>query len=411
MFQINPSIKMKVININLYYKEGSTGKIIELIHKSLIRNNIESHICYAIGNHDEDRVFKFSSKACSKFYTYLSAITGKQYTYSFLETYRLINYIKNIKPDIVNIHAININVVNVYKLLNFLKQNKIKTVMTFHSEIFYTGGCSHALNCEKYISGCNKCPNLWEATHSLFFDYTSFFWKKFNELYTGFDTLYITSVSDWLRDRALKSPFLNNHQIKVIKNGVNESIFKYNRQLGFKRHYVTNDQKLILHVTPSFKSTIKGGKHVLDLASSLDQNKYIFLIIGYDANYELPKNVIALKSIKDQSELSKFYSIADITLLTSLVETFSMVCVESLCCGTPVVGFKCGAPEQICLSEYSSFVEYGDILALRNTIIDWCDKDFDKSCLSQKSVEVYSNNKMTNEYYKYYQEVVSLDKG
>ena len=38
-----------------------------------------------------------------------------------------------------------------------------------------------------------------------------------------------------------------------------------------------------------------------------------------------------------------------------------MVTAESLCCGTPVVGFKAGAPEQIAIKEFSEFVEYGDL--------------------------------------------------
>ena len=41
-----------------------------------------------------------------------------------------------------------------------------------------------------------------------------------------------------------------------------------------------------------------------------------------------------------------------------------MVTAESLCCGTPVVGFNSGAPELIALPEYSHFSEQGDIKQL-----------------------------------------------
>ena len=59
------------------------------------------------------------------------------------------------------------------------------------------------------------------------------------------------------------------------------------------------------------------------------------------------------RQVEDQSELAAFYSLADVTLLTSEKETFSMVCAESLCCGTPVVGFQAGAPEGISLPAVS----------------------------------------------------------
>lgn len=46
-----------------------------------------------------------------------------------------------------------------------------------------------------------------------------------------------------------------------------------------------------------------------------------------------------------------------------------MVTAESLCCGTPVVGFKAGAPEQIAIKEFSEFVEYGDLNSLYNKML------------------------------------------
>ena len=42
-----------------------------------------------------------------------------------------------------------------------------------------------------------------------------------------------------------------------------------------------------------------------------------------------------------------------------------MIVAESLCCGTPVVGFKAGAPEQITIKEYSEFSEFGNIEILK----------------------------------------------
>ena len=40
--------------------------------------------------------------------------------------------------------------------------------------------------------------------------------------------------------------------------------------------------------------------------------------------------------------LAEYYSLVDVTVITSFHETFSMVVAESLSCGTPIVGFKAG---------------------------------------------------------------------
>ena len=45
-----------------------------------------------------------------------------------------------------------------------------------------------------------------------------------------------------------------------------------------------------------------------------------------------------------------------------------MVCLESLSCGTPIVGFKCGGPESVFRGDYVSFVDYGNVTELSDKI-------------------------------------------
>jgi len=397
---------MRVLQINLFFKQGSTGKIVEEIHHGCLKNNIDSFVAYAIGKHSDNNTFKFSSRLSSKIYTYLAVLTGRQYTYSYYETYKLIRYIKIIKPDLVNIHAININTVNKYKLLEYLKSNNIKTVITFHSEIFYTGGCSHSYECLKWQNGCGDCPNLWEATHSLFLDNTKYFWNLLKSIYNNFEKdLSIICVSNWLRNRAINSPFFINNKVDVIYNGIDTNNLYRPREIDLDIVDDINNRKIILHVTPSFKSKIKGGKYVKQVIELLNADDFYFIIIGYDSDENMPNNVKTIKSINDPILLSKYYSLADITLLTSEVETFSMVTAESLACGTPVVGFKCGAPEEIAIKEYSIFVEYGNVPLLISAIkesIYWHNKrvNFDK--ISQKAKLIYDKEIMIRKYIENY---------
>ena len=396
---------MKILSINIFYKKGSTGKIVYEIHKGLISKGYDSVVCYALGKHNEKNVFKFSSEFFSKFFTYLSAFTGMQYTYSYLETSRLLSQIIKFKPDIVHVHVINCNTVNIYRLLTFLKNNKYKTVITFHAEFLYTGGCSHALDCMKWKTGCGKCPRLWDATHSLYFDRTHYFWKRFEKIYTGFENkLKITCVSEWLKERAVESPFFREVSISVIENGIdtkNTFFPQFNEDLY--RQFKSKNRKILLHVTPSFRSKIKGGEYVLKLAERLNKDLFTIIIIGYDDKLSLPSNVVAIMNIVDQKLLAQYYSLADLTVITSKVETFSMVCAESLSSGTPVIGFRCGAPEYIALKEYSHFVENGNLDELENAVYNWIDKKGSfKDTLINIAPEHYSTEKMVNKYIDLY---------
>lgn len=80
-----------------------------------------------------------------------------------------------------------------------------------------------------------------------------------------------------------------------------------------------------------------------------------------------------------------------------------MPCAESLCCGTPVIGFKAGAPEQISLPEFSEFVEFGDVVQLENLLRKWLGKkDIDPGCIAQKAAETYSSQTMVRNYLDVY---------
>jgi glycosyltransferase involved in cell wall biosynthesis len=123
------------------------------------------------------------------------------------------------------------------------------------------------------------------------------------------------------------------------------------------------------------------------------------LIAGkYDPSIKVPENVELLGCIYNQKSLAEYYSMADVTLLTSRKETYSMICAESLCCGTPVVGFKAGAPEQISIPEFSCFVQFGDVPALLYNTRGMIEKGLDKEKIANIAAEIYSKEKMVSDY-------------
>ena len=272
----------------------------------------------------------------------------------------------------------------------------------------YTANCGHALDCDRWQSGCGRCPRLKRETKSFFVDGTAKSWLKMKKAFDGFnDNLVVVSVSPWLMDRAKKSPILQNKKHEVILNGVNTEIFHCYDTSELRKQMGLDGKKIIFHATPAFNNdvnSIKGGYYVIKLAEKMLDEIVIFVVAGnYPNGLKVPSNVLLLGNVSDQILLAKYYSMADVTLLTSKKETFSMVTAESLCCGTPVVGFKAGAPEQIAIPEYSSFVEYGNVDALKSEV----DKIIGTVYLSeQMSIEAsgkYSKKTMMQKYVYIYE--------
>lgn len=400
---------MKILQVNNVYRIGSTGKIMYDIHQEILMQEMNSIVCYGRGVscYDKD-VYKISKELYSKINHFWANLSGLMYGGCFFSTRKLKKIIAKEEPDIVHLQCINGYFLNIYKLIEWLKKKRIKTVLTLHAEFMYTGNCGHALECEKWKSGCGNCPRLKQETGSYFFDRTRESWNRMKKAFDGFNNdLLVVSVSPWVMERAKQSPILANKNHKVILNGLDTNIFKFYNTKTLERKYVSN-QKIIFHATPYFtddKNHLKGGYYVIKLAKILTKENIKFLIAGkFKNNMKLPSNITLLGEIKSQIQLAKYYSMADITILTSKKETFSMITAESLCCGTPVIGFKAGGPEQIALKEYTEFVAYSDTKELKKVTLEFLSKNFSKEKISQKAIEKYDKKIMNMNYIDTYNE-------
>lgn len=397
------------MQVNVVYNKGSTGKIVSDTHKILQENDFESIVCYGRGEKTlENDVYKVSNEFLAKVNAVKSRITGLQYNGSHIATRNLIEIIKKENPDVVHLQCMNGYFTNIYKVINFLKENRIKTVLTLHAEFMYTGGCGHSFECTKWMDGCGNCPQLKNATKSFFLDRTHTAWVKMKKAFEGFDTLKVVSVSNWLDERATRSPILAGKNFSVIENGIDTNVFSkklINKKL--KEKWGIKDEKVLLHVTANFSSdqnSNKGGHYIIELAKKLEkENIKIIVASMHNENLDLPSNIICIGRTKDQLELAEYYSMADLTILTSKRETFSMPCIESLACGTPVVGFKAGGPEQVSLKDYSEFVDQGDLKELEKVIYKWIDKKPGLSLeIEKEASERYSKENMLKKYIEIY---------
>lgn len=400
---------MKVLQINPYFNYGSTGKIEADINNYLNSKGVETYVAYAYETDFSKEIptdfFKYSAHIERCVSAFLTRFTGNRYGYAFFSTMKLKRYIKKINPDIIHIHCINSYDVNMYLLFDFLKKNRYKTVITEHAEFFHTGNCAYAFECDYWIKGCYNCPRLYYAVKSKLYDSTKRNWHRLKRSFDGFHTAVMVPVSDWLKERTEASEITKDLKIKTVLNGINADLFRRYRTEEISEEIKSYfKRKTILFVTSSFYSEVKGGKYILQLAKELSQ--YDFIIIS-SAKVDCMglKNVKHVSFIENQAKLAKYYSLADVTVLASKKETFSMPVAESLCCGTPIVGFLAGGPESIAIPQYSEFVEYGNTELLKEAIEKQINAVIDKNEVAEKAKCKYSSETMARDYYNLYMEL------
>lgn len=406
---------MKVLQINCVYRKGSTGKIVSEIHSELQRRGIESVVCYGRTGETSANVYKFCKEYEANLHT-LIIRTGLILNYGglLLPTRRLITIIKRENPDVVHLHCLNGSMVNIYRLLMWLAKSKIKVVVTHHAEFYYTGSCEHAYDCSQFMTqvGCQHCPIKFRATRSKTIDNSGRAWRSMRDAFACFDTknIVFSAVSPWLKERSLLSPIVNKYRCEVVLNGVDVQTFQYKKEENIIRKRTGNVYKRIClfvgaYFNPTVKGDNKGGWYIYQLANRMPDTLFVVVSLRMDNNGNVPINVLLWGASNGQYELASLYRSSDVTIVTSRRETFSMVTAESLCCGTPVVGFKAGGPESIAIEEYSHFVEYGDTDALYEAVKDMLAKDNNPEIISHQAKEKYSGVRMTSNYIKIYEQL------
>lgn len=397
---------MKILHVNFWYNSGSVGKIVRDIHIASLQEGAESFVLYGRGPKVQGKnIIKVSSEWEAKVHALLARLFGVDFGYSFFSTGKAIRLIKKISPDVVHLHCLNGHFINAYRLIEYLKKSGIRTVLTLHAELMHTAGCEHAFECEKWKTECSHCQKMRGCISGLFRDDAAYCYRRMKKAMQKFDNLVVVSVSQWLLERAKQSPILEDKNHCVVYNGLDASIFKIRTGAGVKQELgIGEDEKIVFHVTPFFNEDpthVKGGYYVLKLAEQMKDQKVRFVVAGeYAPEIHVPSNVILLGKVSNQEKLAELYSVADFTLLTSRRETFSMVTTESLCCGTPVIGFRAGGPEQIALKEFSTFVEHGNLSELENCILS--QKQYEREKCSETARRVYSAETMVKEYREVY---------
>lgn len=408
---------MRIVQINNVYGRGSTGRITQDVHKGLAARGHQSAVLYGRGGSPETDAIKTSTEHAAKWNATKARIYSLQYAGARQSTRRILRYLDEYRPDVVHLQNLNGYFVNIYDLLEHLNAARQPTVVTLHAEFMYTGGCGHSLDCERWLNvpGCGSCPQLRAATKSLLVDRTRDAWLRMRSAFAGdLPHVAITSVSPWLRSRAEASPILGHLNHWTVLNGLDTDTF-HRAEFEADSTPQEHDHRpmRLLHVTPLFTTesgSWKGGHDVLEVARLLGRDVEV-TVVGRTAE-SMPdrSNVRFVGRVEDPDTLAQMYSHADAVLLTSRRETFSMVTAEALSCGTPVIGYRAGAPEQIALPEASHFVEQGDPVMLANACRELLRSGgrfrlLDRNGISRTARENYSTQRMVDGYLEVYASV------
>ena len=408
--------KLRVVQINATYGKGSTGRIVKDIHEYLLENNFDSFVFAPVLNiseiNSDYRIQKIGGKFDHNIHAILWRVFQNQGWNSFFATKRLCRRIKSLSPDIVHLHNLHSNYINMSVLLRFLSKEKIPTILTMHDCWFFTGSCFHFLeysNCQKWRVSCEDCPK-----------YKSFVYKKitlinFNkkrELFANNQKLGVIGVSQWITECSANSKILKNAKMFYsIYNWIDCNVFlPYDsKKIVRNRYGIAADKKIILGVAQGW-SVLKGINEFILLAERLHNNAVV-LLVGDRNGEKDSENLKILGYTENQIELAQLYAAADVFVNPSRMETFGKVTAEALACGTPVACYSNTGTKELIKPEVGECVEDGNadvlICAIEKILANGKEK-YSAACRN-RALQLFNKNAQISKYIEIYQNIIGIE--
>jgi len=156
------------------------------------------------------------------------------------------------------------------------------------------------------------------------------------------------------------------HNVRVLSLGVNIDIFRPEEspsEAARKSLHVEPDRKLLLYVGRLAKEKNTATLfRAFEILERRRPNEFHLLVIGDGPErtqlrklQARCKNVSWIKYCAEPRELARYYQTADLFVHPGVQETFGLVALESQACGTPVVGIRGSAMDDLIFHEQNDW--------------------------------------------------------
>ncbi|MBZ9787856.1 glycosyltransferase [Psychroflexus sp. CAK57W] len=308
------------------------------------------------------------------------------------------------EADIINLHW----VADFLDFKSFFKKNTKPIVWTLHDMNPFTGGEHY----EEEFLGMDKSGYPLKRIMSIAEKKISNENVKIKkQALDGVNNLTIVTPSVWLAEQARKSEVLNSMPIQCIPNGLDSEVFKP-RDKNYSKSLlnIPENKKVILFVADSINNNRKGFVFLKQAFQQLQMDNVVLCAIGNKTEaFESIGDILELGPINDERLMSAAYSAADVFVIPSLMDNLPNTGLESLMCGTPVIGFPIGGiPDMIQDGENGLLAKEISVKALvesLNTFLNTVD-NFDRKSIRDKAVAKYDMKIQANAYIDMFEHIL-----
>ena len=255
-----------------------------------------------------------------------------------------------------------------------LADGRRPVLWTLHDPWITTGHCVHSMGCDRWRIGCGECPDL-TLSLPIRRDRTAANWRLKKQLLAK-SRLHLVVASEWMQQRVAASPILAGLPVTRIPFGVDTEVFRPRPKA---------EARVALGLPPDARAVavrwapwypLKGTAHAEEALLGLPPD-VVSDVICFDtkggedvAALRSRFRVTTISSHDDPTAIATGLAAAELFLMPSLAETFGMMAIEAMACGTPPVAFEgTSLPEVIASPRAGRVVAMASAKQLREMVV------------------------------------------
>lgn len=233
------------------------------------------------------------------------------------------------------------------------------------------------------------------------------------DAYSNTSSLTIVAPSKWLCKAAKESKAFKTREVLNIRYRIDRTIFRpRDKQFARSLFQLPTTKKIFLLASKDLNDSRKGIDLVLPIIEHKEMQDCIFLLAGSNFKGKSYPNVIALGGVHDELLMSLVYNASDYFILSSREDNLPNTMLESIACGTPIIGFNIGDNQEIigennCGIICDALTTDSLFIAIKSVLND--EIKFDSNLISEVAKALFSEEKVVQEYKTIYERIVLND--
>ncbi len=411
---------MKVTLLSTYDTYGGAGVAASRLLNSLQLNGVDARMLVhqQIGKQVGVQAFGNQKFALARFAVeramFLRNERGKAVRFAFSPTNIGVDISKHSlvqEADVLHLHWVNFGFLSLDSLQKIVSLGK-PIVWTLHDMWAFTGGCHYAGDCLGYRVCCGNCPFLHRPAPN---DLSHRVWLHKKEIFKDIP-LTIVACSQWLAHQARQSALFKDKIVISIPNPIDTQVFKADDKKEAREALgLPTDKPLILFAAQNVQDERKGFWYFREAIQRLENPNAVEIVTFGKSQVsdfqDFPTKVHHLGSLTDINKIVQAYQAASVFVMPSLEDNLPNTVMESLACGTPVVGFQTGGIPEMVRHQSTGFIATQHSVEELVEGINWVLFKSDYENLSRNAAmfveQNFSEKVIANRYMSVYQDLLS----